>query len=63
MKTGPIIYEVIMARYPEQKPICLNYATVREDIITLIEENKALHFIFNSTFSRKINTKTIAEGE
>ena len=53
MKTGPIIYEAIMARYPEQKPICLNYATVREDIIALIEENKALHFILTQRSAEK----------
>ena len=53
MRTGPIIYEAIMARYLEQKPICLNYATVREDIIALIEENEALRFILTERIAEK----------
>ena len=34
--------DAIWARYPEKKPTCLNYAAVREDISTLIEEIKEL---------------------
>ena len=32
----------ILARYPEKKPVCLNYATVREDVFMLIKENEEL---------------------
>jgi len=34
--------EDILSRYPQEKPVCLNYKTVREDILALISENREL---------------------
>jgi hypothetical protein len=47
MKREYIDKDALVAKYPEQKPICLNYATVREDLIALIEENEALRYILS----------------
>jgi hypothetical protein len=33
---------VIESRYPEQKPICFNYAAARQDILAFREENTRL---------------------
>lgn len=43
MKTGPLNKDTFAERYPEKKPVCLNYATVREDMLALIEENESLN--------------------
>jgi|GEM_PF-6534936 len=32
----------ILARYPENKPICFNYSTARVDLLALVEEKEAL---------------------
>ena len=45
MKAAILNKETFVQHYPEKKPICLNYAVVREDILALIEENEALHFL------------------
>ena len=45
MKSTLLDRETFARRYPEQKPVCLNYATVREDMLTLIEEVDALRFL------------------
>lgn len=37
MKTG-LSKDEILARYPENKPVCLNYAVVRADILALIKQ-------------------------
>lgn len=42
MNTGLLNRDTFAERYPEQKPVCLNYATVREDMLALIEEIEAL---------------------
>ena len=46
MKTGLFNKETFMERYPEQKPVCLNYATVRADMLALIEEVELWHSLY-----------------
>ena len=48
MKAVLIDRDTFMERYPEQKPVCLNYAIVREDMLALIEETEALRFLLAS---------------
>ena len=38
MNADPLNYDAILAKYPEQKPVCLNYVDTRKDIIALTEE-------------------------
>ena len=47
MKAAIISKHDFLAQYPEQKPVCLNYATVREDMLALIEENEALRVLLD----------------
>lgn len=42
MKTEPLNKDTFLENYPEQKPVCLSYTVVREDMLALIEENEAL---------------------
>jgi hypothetical protein len=42
MNTQVLDKSAILAKYPEKKPICLNYAVMREELLTLAEENEAL---------------------
>jgi hypothetical protein len=32
----------VLAKYPETKPICLNYAAMRAELLALAEENEVL---------------------
>ena len=32
----------IIAKYPEERPVCLNYAAMRNDLIALCEDNSTL---------------------
>jgi len=52
MKSTLLDRETFTQRYPEQKPICLNYATVREDMLALIEEVDALRVLLSYHISQ-----------
>ena len=43
MKTYLLNKPAILEKYPEQKPLCLNYAVIRSELIALAEENERLY--------------------
>jgi len=47
MKAAIMSKHDFLSRYPNEKPVCLNYAAVREDMLTLIEENEALRVLLD----------------
>jgi len=53
MKTGLLDRKTFEARYPEQKPVCFNYATARKDVLALIEEIEALRFMLTQRSTGK----------
>jgi hypothetical protein len=42
MNTEILDMSAILAKYPEKKPICLNYAEMRGELIALAEEKRRL---------------------
>ena len=42
MNTKVLNTAAIMAKYPEEKPVCINYADMRGELLALAEENLRL---------------------
>jgi len=42
MKIGLMNRDAILAKYPESKPVCLNYVEMRSELLALCLENERL---------------------